>query len=95
MLIPNSFLPFRAIKSVAFQRLEQHLADHIRVTAFRCAPTNKPEQTGVSSNQVQAIQFVTNTLISSPNAFTQPNLVLCDDGIPIRFALELERIAER
>jgi hypothetical protein len=95
MLIPNSFLPFRPIKSVSFQRLEQHLADHIRVTAFRHTPTHKLKQTSVSSDDVQTIQFVTNTLVSSRNAFAQPNLVLCDNCIPIRFMLELERIAER
>jgi adenosine deaminase len=95
MLIPKSFLPWRAIKAVAFQYLEQHLTDHIRVTAFRCAPTHKLEKAGVSSNHVQAIQFVTNVLVSSRDAFAQPNLVLCDDRIPIQFTLELERIAER
>jgi hypothetical protein len=69
MLISNSFLPLRAINAVAFQRLEQHCADHIRVTAFRHAPTHKLEQTSVSSNDVQAIQFVTNATVSSRNPF--------------------------
>jgi hypothetical protein len=70
MLIPNSFLPFRAIKAVALRRLEQHLADHLRVTAFWRTPTHKLEQTAISSDDVEAIQFVTNTLVSSRDAFT-------------------------
>jgi hypothetical protein len=95
MLIPNSFLPLRAINAVAFQRLEQHCANHIRVTAFRRTPTHKFEQVSVSSNHVQAIQFVTNALVSSSDAFTQPDFVLCDDRIPIRFTLEFEWVTQR
>jgi hypothetical protein len=95
MLIPDSFLSSRMINAVAFQCLEQHLADHIRMTAFRLTPTHQLEQASVSSNHVQAIQFVTNAVVSSRNAFAQPNLVPCDDRISIRFTLELERIAER
>jgi hypothetical protein len=95
MLIPNSFLPLRAIKAVVLQRLKQHLANYIRVTAFRRTPTNKLEQANVSSNHVQAIQFVTNALVSSHEAFAQPNLIPRDDRITIQFLLELEWIAER
>jgi hypothetical protein len=95
MPIPNSFPPLRAIKAVAFQRLEQHLADHLRVTTFRRTPTHKFEQANVSSNHIQAIQFVTNALVSSHDAFAQPNLIPRDDHIPIQFPLELEWIAER
>jgi hypothetical protein len=69
MVIPNSFPPLRAIQAVAFQHLEQHCADHVRVTAFRRTPTHKLEQTGVSSDDVQAIQFVTNATVSSHDAF--------------------------
>jgi hypothetical protein len=95
MLIPNSFLPLRAIKAVVFQHLEQHLANYIRVTAFRRTPTHQLEQASVPSNHVQAIQFVTNALVSSHDAFTQPNLVLCNNHISIRFMLEFERVAQR